>query len=140
MLGCRLEHYHYLLVPLCTYKNLGVGPFDAFLCIYYSGFHQRCHNPPIPASALELDTPWNCMYCHRGVKCPFLTESLDVLQNLLSDDEEASQEGDGREVITIESDHEVAEDLESKPASPRKRKVCLFSGVACYIRVIRKMF
>ena len=30
------------------------------------------------------------MYCLKGVKCPFLTESLDVLQNLLSDDEEAS--------------------------------------------------
>ena len=69
------------------------------------------------------------MYCQRGVKCPFLTESLDVLQNLLSDEEEPAQEGDGKEVITIESDHEVA-DLESKPASPRKRKVCM---IACFL-------
>lgn len=67
------------------------------------GYHQKCHTPPIPASALELDTPWNCTYCLRGVKCPYLTESLDVLQNLLSDEESQSHD-DVDSVTTIESD------------------------------------
>lgn len=45
------------------------------------------------------------MYCQKGVKCPFLTESLDVLQTLLSDEEEGAQDQDEKpDVITIESD------------------------------------
>ena len=54
-----------------------------------AGFHQKCHNPPIPAGALQLGNPWKCSYCSEGIKCPFLTESLDALQNLLSDDNES---------------------------------------------------
>ena len=90
-----------------------------------TGFHQRCHIPPIPASALELDTPWNCSYCQKGTKCPYLTESLDVLQNLLSDDEQ-SRDGDEESVITVESDHfeePTEETYSTKPITQRKRKV-----------------
>ncbi len=64
--------------------------------------------PPIPAHALELDTPWNCIYCQKGAKCPYLTESLDVLQNLLSDDE-LSRDGDAESLVTVESDREEYE-------------------------------
>lgn len=71
--------------------------------LYIIGYHQKCHLPPIPASALELDTPWNCVYCLKGVKCPYLTESLDVLQNLLSDEESQSHD-DLESVTTVESD------------------------------------
>ncbi len=52
----------------------------------YIGFHQKCHNPTIPASALQLDNPWICSYCQRGIKCPYLNESITVLQNWWSDD------------------------------------------------------
>ena len=80
-----------------------------FLCLC-EGFHQKCHNPCIPASALELDNPWNCTYCQRGMKCPYLTESLDVLQNLLSDDNESINgeedcnglESDGNDNMVLE--------------------------------------
>lgn len=74
------------------------------------------------------------MYCQKGVKCPFLTESLDVLQTLLSDEEEVAQERDEKtDVITIESDHEVAEEFGPKSTSPRKsRKVCM---LGCFFLV-----
>lgn len=50
------------------------------------GFHQKCHSPNIPASALELDNPWKCVYCLKGLKNPYLTESIDVLQSLFEED------------------------------------------------------
>ena len=99
------------------------------------GYHQKCHTPPIPASALELDTPWNCTYCLRGVKCPYLTESLDVLQNLLSDEESHSHD-DVESVTTIESD-EGGEEFTSPavqqygkflaPPRPQKKRVSVIS-------------
>ena len=71
------------------------------------------------------------MYCQKGVKCPFLTESLDVLQTLLSDEEEVAQD-EKTDVITIESDHEVAEEFGPKSTSPRKsRKVCMAASFWC---------
>jgi hypothetical protein len=82
------------------------------------GYHQKCHVPPIPASALELDTPWNCAYCLRGVKCPYLTESLDVLQNLLSDEETQSHD-DMDSVMTVDSD-EGGEEF-TAPAVPQEK-------------------
>lgn len=97
------------------------------------GYHQRCHVPPIPASALELDTPWNCAYCLKGVKCPFLTESLDVLQNLLSEDEAHSHD-EVDSVTTMESDDGGEEFNQHHPqhlsppkppsAPPPKKRVC----------------
>lgn len=50
------------------------------------GFHQKCHSPSIPASAVELDNPWKCVYCVKGIKNPYLTESIDVLQSLFEED------------------------------------------------------
>ena len=73
------------------------------------GFHQRCHNPSIPASALQLDTPWNCVYCQKGTKCPYLTDSLNAYQTLISgreDDDEGEQyhdTGKGEEGEEVES-------------------------------------
>ena len=94
------------------------------------GFHQKCHIPPIPASALELDTPWNCAYCLRGVKCPYLTESLDVLQNLLSDEETQSHD-DMDSVKTVDSDEggeeftapAVQQEKFLTPPRPHKKRV-----------------
>lgn len=94
------------------------------------GYHQKCHTPPIPASALELDTPWNCSYCLKGVKCPYLTESLDVLQNLLSD-EECQSHDDMDSVTTAESDEGGEEFTEPAvqrgnflaPPKPHKKRV-----------------
>lgn len=62
-----------------------------------------------------------CSYCQRGVKCPFITESLDVLQNLLSDDNETTtgDEGDG----PVESEYDELAKEESSPSRQRKRKV-----------------
>lgn len=90
--------------------------------------------PPIPAHALELDTPWNCTYCQKGTKCPYLTESLDVLQNLLSDDEQA-QDGDGESLVIVESDQEDYEGatkvtITSGPV--RRRKVHVVSLILTY--------
>lgn len=100
------------------------------------GYHQKCHIPPIPASALELDTPWNCAYCLRGVKCPYLTESLDVLQNLLSDEEDQSHD-DMDSVTTVESD-EGGEEFATPvmqhakflaPPKPHKKRVHIHTSV-----------
>ena len=72
--------------------------------------------------------PWNCSYCQQGVKCPFLTESLDVLQNLLSDDNEATS-GDEEEGGTQSEYSEVVQDDTSsrRTGSHRKRKVWVSS-------------
>ena len=81
--------------------------------------------PPIPAHALELETPWNCAYCQKGSKCPYLTESLDVLQNLISDDEQ-SRDGDAESMVMVESDQEDYEgSTKHMTTQVRKRKVCL---------------
>ena len=85
-----------------------------------TGYHQKCHSPPIPASALELDTPWNCAYCLRGTKCPYLTESLDVLQNLLSDNEEGQSHDEVDSVTTAESDEGGEEFPPPPPPQPGK--------------------
>ena len=104
--------------------------------IHPLGYHQKCHAPPIPATALVLNTPWNCAYCLKGVKCPFLTESLDVLQNLLSEDEAASHD-EVESVTTMDTDegdeifHQSNQTLSPpvKPAvvSPMKKKVIFLS-------------
>lgn len=89
---------------------------------HLAGFHQKCHIPNIPASALELDTPWNCSYCQKGVKCPYLTESLDVLQNLLSDDEEENSVVDEVEnTAVLDSDLDAIHEMQQ--VSPRKKRV-----------------
>lgn len=80
--------------------------------------------PNIPASALELDTPWNCSYCQKGIKCPYLTESLDVLQNLLSDDEDNSVIDDVESTTLGDSDHYEVDSVDDIPqAPPRKKRV-----------------
>ena len=113
--------------------------FTDYNLSWFIGFHQRCHNPPIPASALELDSPWNCFYCQKGTKCPFLTESLDVLQNLLSDDEQ-SKDADNESVATTESDQfdEGSEDYPARPTALKKRKfkVCIFKHFYCMKSVL----
>ena len=100
--------------------------------IHRLGYHQKCHAPPIPATALELNTPWNCTYCLKGVKCPFLTESLDVLQNLLSEDEAASHDDveSGTTMDTdegddnfLQSDHALSPPAKPAVVSPMKKKV-----------------
>ena len=111
-----------------TYLYTPIFPIDyisaiiKFALILTAGFHQKCHNPPIPSSALQLDITWNCAYCMKGSKCPYLTESLDVLQNLLSDDEQ-SQEVDRESTATIESDHFDEPGEETKPNPLRRRRV-----------------
>lgn len=90
-----------------------------YVAILIIGFHQKCHSPIIPASALQLDSPWNCSYCQRGVKCPFLTESLDVLQNLLSDDNETTTGDEQDDGLESEYDEAVKDDSRNI----RKRKV-----------------
>lgn len=104
------------------------------------GYHQKCHIPPIPASALELDTPWNCVYCLKGVKCPYLTESLDVLQNLLSDEEcQSHDDMDMDSVTTAESD-EGGEEFTQLPVQhgnflappkPQKKRVYQYCSSFC---------
>ena len=101
--------------------NIDCGSEVQTYGILLAGFHQRCHVPPIPVSALELDMPWNCTYCQKGSKCPFLTESLDVLQNLLLDDEQ-SRDGDEESVMTVDSDQD--EYGTTKSIRHKKRKVC----------------
>lgn len=73
-------------------------------------------------SALQLDIPWNCSYCQRGTKCPFLTESLDVLQNLLSDTEATTGEEDEGETES-EYCEDTAKDEPGSRLRGRKRKV-----------------
>ena len=108
------------------------------LCQSYvgTGFHQKCHHPNIPASALELSTPWNCTYCQKGEKCPFLTESLDVLQNLISDDECSGAEDSIDAVAGFDSDHYERDVVNEAPqVSPRKKRVSYYSGPLCTLIV-----
>lgn len=103
-----------------------------------TGFHQKCHLPNIPASALELSTPWNCSYCQKGVKCPYLTESLDVLQNLLSDDECSGTEDavDGGRG-DLESDRFEPKVVSEAPqVLPKKKRVSCDSGLLVGLRIL----
>ena len=108
-------------------------------CHHFIGFHQKCHVPNIPASALELDTPWNCVYCLKGVKCPYLTESLDVLQNLLSDDEEASVQDTTKNVHIAKVDTDFEPDSFNQQDSqtpPKKKRVKLMIvTTSCYEKI-----
>ena len=118
--------------------DLNAHPTDEFVHLaLVAGFHQKCHIPNIPASALELSTPWNCSYCQKGVKCPYLTESLDVLQNLLSDDEGSGNEDNVDAANTFDSDHcepaVVNEGSIPEQVSPRKKRVSYYSGPLCIL-------
>ncbi|KAK3737459.1 hypothetical protein QZH41_008342, partial [Actinostola sp. cb2023] len=42
------------------------------------GYHQKCHVPPIPAKALEIDEPWMCTYCTVGAFCPYLENPFEA--------------------------------------------------------------
>lgn len=53
------------------------------------------------------------------MKCPFLTESLDVLQNLLSDDNETTTGDEQDDGLESEYDEAVKDDSRNT----RKRKV-----------------
>lgn len=66
------------------------------------------------------------------MKCPFLTESLDVLQNLLSDDENSiADDDDVEDSVAADSDQfDIDEDHEVPQAPIRKKRVgreCCFS-------------
>ena len=116
--------------------DLNAHPTDEFVYLaLVTGFHQKCHLPNIPASALELSTPWNCSYCQKGIKCPYLTESLDVLQNLLSDDEGSGTEDNTDATNTFDSDHYEPAVVDESPGqvSPRKKRVCYYSGSLCIL-------
>ena len=76
--------------------------------------------PAIPASALELDIPWNCVYCQKGTKCPYLTESLDVLQTLMSDEEEEANDENISAMDTSEEFHIKSSGLKKKRVSFKK--------------------
>ena len=107
------------------------------------GFHQKCHSPPIPASAVELDTPWHCVYCLKHSKNPYLTESIDVMQSLFEeecaeDDEIAYKQVPYSPVkVKIEKDSDAEDYMESQsmqqqqyPSPPliafqKKRKVLI---------------
>ncbi|XP_065055367.1 uncharacterized protein LOC135683907 isoform X1 [Rhopilema esculentum] len=41
----------------------------------FSGYHQKCHDPVIPAKALEYETPWHCTFCMNGAKNPHIEEN-----------------------------------------------------------------
>ena len=97
---------------------------------FNAGFHQKCHTPMIPASALQLDSPWNCSYCLRDVKCPYLTESLDVLQNLLSDDNESHDGGkDETNGVDAEGDDVAVDDTTGADSGAGKRRVGLIDMI-----------
>ena len=102
----------------------------------FTGFHQKCHNPLIPPSALELDNPWQCVYCEKGTKNPYLTESIDAMQSLF--DEEDGDKLNGTDFSSLDivikqeklSDTEEEEDKHSLPPPPPttitgKRKVTI---------------
>ena len=109
---------------------------EYFKPVLDTGFHQKCHLPNIPASALELSTPWNCSYCQKGVKCPYLTESLDVLQNLLSDDECSGTEDNVDATNTFDSDLYEPDVVDEAPqVSPRKKRVSYYCGPLCTLVV-----
>ena len=114
---CESAYVHYIALPLQLHLPPSPPPSPPLSL----GYHQKCHSPPIPASALELDTPWNCTYCLRGTKCPYLTESLEVLQNLLSDNEEGQSHDERDSVTTAESD-EGGDDF-TTPAPPQHGKL-----------------
>ena len=45
------------------------------VCVLYKGYHQKCHDPVIPAEALEYETPWHCAFCLNGAKNPHIEEN-----------------------------------------------------------------
>ena len=120
---------------------LNVHPTDEFVHLaLVAGFHQKCHLPNIPASALELSTPWKCSYCQKGVKCPYLIESSDLqqnLQNLWSDDEGSGTEDNIDATNTFDSDHyepAVVDEVSIlEKVSPRKKRVSYYSGPLCIL-------
>ena len=42
---------------------------------FSTGFHQQCHDPQIPAKALEYYTPWVCSFCKDGIKNPYIANN-----------------------------------------------------------------
>jgi len=88
----------------------------------------------IPAAALQLDNPWKCSYCLKGVKCPYLTESLDVLQNLLSDDNESHDgEKDDFNGIDAEGEDVAVEDATGDNGIGKRRRVGLYCIEYCFL-------
>lgn len=46
---------------------------DIVLCDICSvGYHQRCHRPIIASEVLAPEVPWQCRYCEKGEKNPFV--------------------------------------------------------------------
>ena len=66
-----------------TFDGIKSKPFLTQNCheklkrILFVGYHQSCHEPNIPASALEFDAPWMCLYCTVGEVCPYLTNPFE---------------------------------------------------------------
>ena len=101
----------------------------------HTGFHQKCHNPPIPASALELNSPWHCMYCIKQMKNPYLTESIDVMQSLFEEDEDADSTRILPQAVKVKVEREEEQEVYTPTSStssahqvlpappPKKRKV-----------------
>lgn len=117
-----------------------------FVFFEFSGFHQKCHAPSIPASALELDSPWHCLYCQKHTKNPYLTESIDVMQSLFGEDEDIKDDV----VIKIEKDLEYEPEsaaycpppdpVPPVDAIPKKRKVVLCKHGNCVVFTSNCMF
>ncbi|XP_062507084.1 mucin-2-like isoform X2 [Corticium candelabrum] len=57
------------------------APNEIVLCDKCAvGYHQLCHQPPIPDTALKEDEPWECTYCHRSQSNPHVSEANPFLE------------------------------------------------------------
>ncbi|XP_032241788.2 uncharacterized protein LOC5516107 isoform X1 [Nematostella vectensis] len=63
---------------ICKDGN-SASPNEIVLCDKCGiGYHQLCHDPSIPAKAVEPDEPWMCRYCSVGAFCPYLQNPFEA--------------------------------------------------------------
>lgn len=66
------------IVCIICKDGTSLRPNEIVLCDKCGiGYHQHCHDPSIPATALEFDAPWMCAYCSIGAFCPYLENPFE---------------------------------------------------------------
>eukprot|EP00118_Oscarella_pearsei_P024198 m.301461 g.301461 ORF g.301461 m.301461 type:complete len:1063 (+) comp40810_c0_seq13:289-3477(+) len=66
------------IVCIVCKGEVSEAPDEIVLCDKCGvGYHQHCHLPNIPDTALKEDEPWECTYCLRTVTNPHVFESMN---------------------------------------------------------------
>ena len=109
--ACVAKRFFISMLPFWTFACFPTLASVSYTCtlmkhiIFCSpAFHQACHRPVIPDSALELSAPWTCVFCTKGLTNPYLKSNEE---NVPFTEEDQKPAGRRKSISTASTRREV---------------------------------